>query len=382
MIIQHNHQGMGLYIHIPFCASKCAYCDFLSFEGMEQDAQARYVDALICEMESAHNKIRDTVIDTVYIGGGTPTALPSPLLCEILRETQRFNISQDAEITVEMNPGRKHNDMRVLLHDLKTHGVNRLSIGLQAWQDNLLTSIKRTHTAQDFTQTMQAARAAGFDNISVDLMFALPGQTLDHWRESIAQVISHGARHISAYSLTPAENTPLWSDLEAGKIHLPDDTTDRAMYHDAIKQLSAAGYNHYELSNFAKPGYESRHNTSYWLRKPYRGLGLGAHSFDGKTRWHNATNMTQYLNSPTFREDTETLTQQDAMAEAMILGLRMTKGVCQHGFKETFGISLRECFGKELEKLQSRGLLANTGDRIALTPLGLDLANQVFGAFI
>jgi len=344
---------------------------------MGKTAMRQYTDALLAEMKAAHNEL-DAAVDTVYIGGGTPTALPSDLLCEILLEAKRFNLLPGAEITLEMNPST--GSLSALL-DYKGHGINRLSIGLQAWQDHLLWGLKRAHTANDFSQTMQDARAAGIDNINVDLMFALPGQTMDHWRESITQVINHAPEHVSAYSLTPAENTPLWDELEAGKTRLPCETTDRAMYHEAINLLKAAGYRHYELSNFAKPGLESRHNVNCWRLKPYRGFGLGAHSFDGKKRWNNTSDMGRYLRLPS-REDVVILSTQDAMAEMMILGLRMTDGVNPQDFYDNFGKQITDCYGAKLEELTARGLLISTDKKIALTPLGMDLANQVFEAFL
>ena len=396
-----NSQGMGLYIHIPFCASKCAYCDFLSFEGMGEGTQRRYVDALLREMRDARDELG--AIDTVYIGGGTPTALPSFLLCEVLEEVRQFNLSSDVEITLEMNPCTGPYSA---LAGYKNLGVNRLSVGLQAWQDHLLSGLRRGHTAGEFTQTMEAARAAGFKNINVDLMFALPGQTMEDWQESIRLVITHAPEHISTYSLTPAEGTPLWDTLESGKTQLPEDSVDRVMYHEAISLLGAAGYMHYELSNFALPGRESQHNIDCWRRKPYRGLGLGAHSFDGGMRWRNTLDMGGYLGcwgggdktlcchqtqlAPTgaadtvcdVREDIEILSQRDAMAEMMILGLRMISGVRPKDFYDMFGIHLADCFGAELERLAAKGLIVSTPNRVALTALGLDLANQVFGAFL
>jgi len=374
-----NNEGMGLYIHIPFCVSKCGYCDFLSFEGKDDSLQRRYVEALIAEIQAANN--RTTEIDTVYIGGGTPTALPTHLLCEILHEVKHFNLTKDAEITVEMNPCTAPHSV---LPDLKTCGVNRLSIGLQAWQDDLLATIGRAHTTQDFVSTMEAARAAGFDNINVDLMFGLPGQTQRHWQESIAQVAAFAPEHISAYSLTPAEDTLLWDALEAGKIQLPDESADRKMYHQAISLLAAAGYEHYELSNFAKPGRRSRHNVNCWLRKPYLGLGLGAHSFDGAARWNNTEDMGQYLSSPLLNiiENHQQLSIQDTMSETMFLGLRLTKGISLQDFHNRFGKPLTDYYGPKLEMLTAKGLLAYKDGCIALTPLGLDLANQVFEAFL
>jgi len=375
--------------------SKCTYCDFLSFEHTSIETQENYVAALINEMELTLHELADAVIDTVYIGGGTPTALPAKLLCNILQKVQQFNLSPNSEFTIEINPelkgvSKKHNP--ITLTQLKSYGINRLSIGLQAWQNDLLKSIKRPHTTHDFINTMQAARAAGFDNINVDLMFALPNQTISHWQESITQVLAHSPEHISAYSLTPAENTPLWESLESGNTILPDDTIDRTMYHEAIVKLKSAGYNHYELSNFAKPGHKSRHNTNCWQRKPYIGLGLGAHSFNGTARWHNTDDMQKYVSAITdiqqhekshaIREDFISLTQQDSMSETMFLGLRMTEGVSLHGFFKTFGKSLQDCYGPQLDQAIANGLLTVTDDHVALTPRGLDLANRVFEMFI
>jgi len=387
-----GEQGIGLYIHVPFCVSKCVYCDFLSFEGMGACTHELYVHALIEEMRSVNADITNehciTNIDTVYIGGGTPTALSSSLLCVILQEVQQFSLSSDVEITLEMNPVT--NPLAVLA-DYTRHGVNRLSIGLQAWQDEFLRGLRRAHTSAEFTQTMRAAHAAGIDNINVDLMFGLPWQSLWHWSESIAQVVAHSPTHISTYSLTPAENTPLWDALEARQIALPSESTDRDMYYEAVKMLTAAGYEHYELSNFALPGLESRHNVDCWLRKPYLGLGLGAHSFDGVRRWCNTSDMGLYLdvwgtegkNGRDFaRVDMKALSQRDAMAETMFLGLRMTKGVNLQTFYQRFDQHLYDCYGQELEMLTAKGLIACTTERVALTPLGMDLANQVFEAFL
>jgi len=400
-----NDTGMGAYIHIPFCVSKCAYCDFLSFERADTGLKEKYVQALIAEMRCFVADFRANLFDTVYIGGGTPTALPPSLLCEILREIKQFNLSPGVEITLEMNPST---NQHAVLADYASHGINRLSIGLQAWQDEFLRGLRRSHTATEFTETMNAALAAGIGNINVDLMFGLPWQSMWHWRESITQVIAHAPTHISAYSLTPAENTPLWDALEAGALNLPCESVDRAMYHEAIRMFTAAGYQHYELSNFAKPGRESRHNIDCWLRKPYVGFGLGAHSFDGKKRWRNTMDMGQYLRTwglpaketlqnsdfdtngktgnVTFplcaREDVEVLSKRDAMAEAMFLGLRMTKGVCMETFFHNFGEHIAEYYGHELKMLTAKGLITCTPDRVMLTSLGLDLANQVFEAFV
>jgi len=400
-----NDRGMGLYIHIPFCITKCAYCDFLSFECADADIQERYVQALLSEMAYARNYSgpMDIPFDTVYIGGGTPTALPTPLLCKILQEAQNFNLENNAEITIEMNPCT---NAQSLLPALKASGVNRLSIGLQAWQNHLLAAIGRAHTNTDFAETIKAAHNADITNINVDLMFGLPGQTHEAWHESISQVIAYRPTHISAYSLTPAEDTPLWDALETGKAELPCEATDRTMYHKAISMLADAGYQHYELSNFAKPGFQSRHNVNCWLRRPYIGLGLGAHSFNGNTRWSNTSDMEQYLrwspvplgadrfyqrwknqqnespNRNNMAENIEHLTTKDAMAETMFLGLRLTSGINPQDFHAQFGKSLTEVYGNELETLITKGLLTHRNKSIALTPKGLDLANQVFETFL
>ena len=365
----------GVYIHIPFCVSKCAYCDFLSFDGVGVDMQEQYVQALLGEMR--RHDFSGTIIDTVYIGGGTPTVLPSSLLCEILRQVQQLTLAPDAEITLEMNPCTD-----AALSDYKAHGVNRLSIGLQAWQDDLLAKIRPSHTAKTFTQSIKTAREAGFDNINVDLMFALPGQTHDDWRESISRVMELGPEHISAYSLTPAEDTPLWDWLQAGEIPLPDEAVDRDMYHEAINMLTAAGYEHYEISNFAKPRFMSRHNIDCWKRKPYKGFGLGAHSFDGVSRWRNTRNIQWYINGYCLRNDIDVLTETDAMAETMFLGLRMAKGVSKQVFYEAFGTTIEYIYGQEINNLVSKGLIADSDERIFLTAKGLDFANQVFEAFL
>jgi len=289
-----------------------------------------YMQAVVNELRHARSgDLCGAKIETIYIGGGTPTVLSAAFLCEIITEARRFEISAGAEITVECNPFASGTDATDYFAALRAAGVNRLSIGLQAWQDGLLRRIGRSHTSADFVRTFHAAREAGFANINVDLMFALPGQTMADWRGSLDALADLCPEHISTYSLTPAEGTPLWDWLERGDITLPDEDVDRAMYHEAERILAAAGYKRYEISNFAQPGRESRHNLGTWTRQPYRGFGLGAHSFDvgagdaatentaagnsdtrenanqgsarchntapGGTRWHNTADMTRYL---------------------------------------------------------------------------------------
>ncbi|MCL1883753.1 MAG: radical SAM family heme chaperone HemW, partial [Defluviitaleaceae bacterium] len=238
----------GIYIHVPFCLRKCFYCDFFSYEAKEHSAFESYTHEVVAELEN----LQINKIDTVYIGGGTPTALPSFLLCKILHEISQLPLAHDAEITVEANPGTI--DAKYLA-ELNARGVNRLSIGLQTTHSDLLKTLGRIHSVQDFKENFHSARDAGFKNISVDLMFGLPSQTQTKWRETLEEIIELSPEHISAYSLTPAENTPLWEQIESGKIVLPGDTIDREMYHMARKILAEAGYEQYELSNFAKHGF-------------------------------------------------------------------------------------------------------------------------------
>jgi len=369
--------GQGIYIHIPFCLQKCNYCDFLSFQAYEKICQnssagpgviEQYVNSLLYEMEQYKTKAQ---IDTVYIGGGTPTALPSHLLCKILNAVLELtDNTKNAEITVEANPGTLTSEY---LSELKAHGVTRLSIGLQTTKPHLLKAINRIHTMADFIDNFHAARNAGFDNINADLMFALPGQTLQDWQDTLEELIALSPEHISAYSLTPAENTPLWDALDAGQIHLPCDETDRSMYHMARKLLTRAGYIHYELSNFAKPGFKSRHNINCWRRVPYRAFGLGGHSFDGAKRWHNTEDMNEYLTNNHTPQNVEHLSETDTLAETMILGLRLMEGIPE--------MDIPQVFSREIEAQIKKGLLARKDGKVCLTPLGMDLANQVFMAF-
>lgn len=372
----------GLYIHIPFCIQKCSYCDFLSFDHTScskldtnfDGLIEKYVDALLCEMDADINtRTRHNIFDTVYFGGGTPTALPSFLLCKILKHVQKnFTLAKDVEITVEANPGTLSPKY---LADIKAQGVTRLSFGLQATQNNILHSLGRLHTMEIFLQNYIAARAAGFGNISVDLMFALPGQTLDMWESTLDTVIQLAPEHISTYSLTPAEDTPLYDKLSKGLVTLPGDDTDRDMYHLAREKLTTAGYIHYEISNFAR-GKEkiSRHNENCWRHVKYYAFGIGAHSFDGKKRWHNTTDMDMYLAQNKKKCNVELLSDADIISEKIILGLRMIEGVEASSIPHTFL--------PEVEKQIAAGLLEKSGTFVRLTPRGMDLANQVYASFL
>ena len=372
----------GVYIHIPYCLKKCSYCDFLSFPIDARNAEV-YTDALCREISLAD--FGGDIIDTLYIGGGTPTALASPLLCKILREVAALPLMAGAEITVEANPGTVDRDY---LSALIKYGVNRLSMGLQSAQLRLLKSLGRVHTFDDFCENFRAARAAGFKNVNVDLMFALSGQTCEDWGETLNAVIALEPEHISAYSLTPAENTPLWDKIESGEVSLPDDAVDRDMYYMARRMLAEAGYGQYEISNFAKPGFESRHNVNCWKMRRYIGFGAGAHSFDGKTRLHNTEDMGEYVgilesaSQKTLRKNILRLSDADIFSEGIILGLRLTEGISESDFAEIYGEPPSARYGKEIDKLAEQGLIFRKNGRLRLTCRGMDFANQVFEVFL
>ena len=362
----------GVYVHVPFCASKCNYCDFLSFSNIEY-LYEDYVVNLLNEIQtSAIEKVT-----TVYIGGGTPTVLPLKLLQRVLTCVCDLPLTAKAEITVEVNPGTVNRDYLLFL---KSAGVNRLSFGLQSTNDELLAGIGRLHSFDQFLDNYLSARDIGFDNINVDLMFGLPGQDIESFAESLSVVLNLEPQHISFYSLTPCENTPLWNDLLLGKISLTEDVVDRNMYHFASKFLASNGYLHYEISNAAKPGFVCVHNIDCWQHKPYIGFGLGAHSFDGNRRWSNPSTFADYF--ACVKPDVEFLSNEQLMSEAMILGLRLLDGVDELVFESRYGIRPSEVYYEQIIKLVSDCLVMIDKNHIRLTPYGLDLANQVYMQFL
>ena len=359
-------------MHIPFCKSKCTYCDFLSFSGME-NAYAQYVTVLLDEIRASDIKS----ITSVYIGGGTPTALPACLMQDLLSCIAGLPLQSRSEVSIEVNPGTLTKDYLQLLI---SNGVNRLSFGLQTTCDCLLSSIRRIHTFEQFLDNYRAASEHGFDNINIDLMFGLPGQTLVSFKDTLSKILTLEPQHISFYSLSICEDTPLWNDLSAGRVLLPCDDVDRNMYHFASKFLSDNGYLHYEISNAAKPGYECAHNVDCWQHKPYIGFGLGAHSFDGQRRWSNQSSFSGYFSR--VKPDVVLLSNEELISEAMILGLRMLGGVDELLFMSKHGVKPSLFFEVQIRRLIVDGLLQCDNNRIRLTPLGLDLANQVFMQFL
>ena len=429
-------EPLGLYIHIPFCVRKCRYCDFLSAPADEETMRG-YTRSLIREIRLRARQMQAEGFhkypaDTIFFGGGTPTALPADCLSSIIYTVREgFEVLPDAEITCEMNPGtfaegvpaendedrsaRNNRDGfsrsgrgsmgespgagAGMAHFL-TKEVNRVSIGLQSVHARELETLGRIHTFQDFLACYKALRQFGAKNISVDLMFGLPGQTLTDWEESLRAAAELSPEHISAYGLILEEGTPFFSMEErgvfTGDLSLPDEETERQMYRTAKGILSEYGFRRYEISNYAKPGFESRHNLRYWQRRPYLGFGLGAASLFGHRRWRNTRSLETYLSvlaeelpgsdPRALERDVEILSERAEMEEFMFLGLRMDRGISETAFAESFGKPLADVYGNILKKLESRELLRareeNDTRWWSLTERGLDISNHVLSEFL
>lgn len=377
-----------LYIHIPFCVKKCAYCDFLSAPAGDE-VKKTYVKALESEIAFWGEKLEDTTLSTVFIGGGTPSLLAGEQMETLLECVRRsFRMEKNAEITMEMNPGTVNNKNLMLY---KKAGVNRISIGLQSAKDEELKMLGRIHTFDQFVDTYQAVRTCGFENVNVDLISAIPGQTRESFDESLHRVALLKPEHISAYSLIVEEGTPFYEKYGEGKPgenELPSEEEERAMYKRTKEILGQYGYERYEISNYAKPGFECRHNIGYWERKEYIGVGVGSASFLGKERFSNIRNIDQYLvytNEKAFEKivsEREILDVTQEMEEFMFLGLRMQKGISTAKFQQAFGCPLYQVYGKEIEKLKKQGLVQEKEGNVFLTDFGIDISNYVFVEFM
>ncbi len=376
----------GLYIHIPFCRSRCSYCDFAT--GIYQGELAeRYVRALTTEIASW--PYGRNLVDTIYFGGGTPSLLTPSQLERILAALHdRFDIDRDSEITVEMNPGTVTRDQ---LHSFRDLGVNRASFGAQTFDDAELAKLGRSHTSADTLKTFHELRAAGFINISFDLIAGLPGQTLAGWQRNIEQSLALQPEHLSFYLLEVHSGTPLADHIRRGLQPKPDDDLAAVMYEWMIQRASEAGYEHYEISNLCRPGFISRHNTKYWTGASYFGFGCSAHSFDrafdGRSkRWSNQRDVLRYVEaveqgtSPVVEE--QELSDADLRAEALFLGMRMMRGVDVREYNELFGVDLRAEHQDELDRFRDAGLVEFDGDLIRLTRNGALMSNEVFAAFV
>ena len=373
---------LELYIHIPFCVKKCAYCDFLSGPASNQQIE-EYVQALIEEIRYYKEFVKKYEVSTVFWGGGTPSLLTGEQM-KALMETlgQTFFIRQNAEITMEANPGTV--TVEKLLACQKA-GINRISFGLQSVNNEELKMLGRIHTYEEFLESYEAARKAGFQNINVDLISAIPKQTVSSWEQTLQTIISLQPEHISAYSLIVEEGTTFAKLYGEGcKLEhlLPMEEDERRMYERTEELLREAGYHRYEISNYAKEGYECQHNLGYWERKEYLGLGLGASSLIEETRFHNTDEMEEYLrdaNNPILlRREQEKLDRQEQMEEFVFLGLRKIRGIQEEKFAEMFGEDIWDCYGKNLERVIKEGLLEREEGVLRLTRKGIDVSNYVF----
>lgn len=385
-----NKKELELYIHIPFCARKCAYCDFLSFAVPERTYRG-YMDKLIEEIYGQSLCFSDSSVTSIFLGGGTPSILSPDLIEELFAVIhQCFSIAEDAEITIEANPGTLTMEK---LEVYRESGINRLSLGLQSADDQELKILGRIHTFDDFLKSYQRARQAGFTNISVDLMSALPGQDVHSWKNTLRKVTMLKPEHISAYSLIIEEGTPFYERYGEGEGNgmdwprLPDEDTDRRMYQMTKEILAAQGYDRYEISNYAKPGYACRHNIGYWTGVDYLGLGLGASSYIGGYRYRNVTDMREYLSlnlhiAGRAARDIQELTMREKIEEFMFLGLRMMKGVSGNEFLLRFGRNMWKLYDPVLKRLEAQGLIRIEASRVRLTDRGIDVSNRVFCEFL
>ena len=374
----------GIYLHIPFCRSRCSYCDFAT--GLYQTELAeRYVRAIVKEIEAAADHDRPRKVDTVYFGGGTPSMLSADQVERILTAVRRcFAIDPAAEVTMEMNPGSVTLET---LREFRDLGINRASFGAQTFDDRELARLGRSHTAADTLRTFESLRASGFVNVSCDLIAGLPGQTMPGWQHNVAMTMSLRPEHLSFYLLEVHQGTPLAEHIKRGLQPVPDEDLAGEMYEWMLAGAEASGYEHYEISNLCRPGFASRHNSKYWTGAPYFGFGCSAHSYDGHgRRWSNERDVAKYVElvdsgeSPVV-EDRQ-LSEDEIRAEAVFLGMRLMRGVDTREYRAAFGIDLRDVYEVDLSRFQEAGLVEFEGDLIKLTRAGALLSNEVFAAFV
>ncbi len=382
---------LAIYIHIPFCARHCAYCDFNVMTPPPQSPVVEETVAAICrdiERSAAEiageTELRARPVQTVFFGGGTPTFLSGTQLAQILDAVRiSFALDPGAEISSEANPGSSDAEK---FARMRAAGFNRLSIGVQAFDDRLLAALDRTHTAGEAERALAAAREAGFDNLSLDLMFALPQQTAPLWEETLRRALALGTEHLSLYALTLEPGTRFERLHAGGKLELPDEDAELAMYERSITLLTAAGYEHYEVSNFARPGFRSRHNQVYWRNEEYLGIGPGAVSYLDGRRWKRERLPARYnrkvAEGADLSVESERLDLSGALGETMMLGLRLRDGMPLERIRRRFGVDPLACYAEQIARLSNRGLLALDDDMLRLTHHGLLLANDVLAEFL
>lgn len=413
---------MSIYIHIPFCIKKCGYCDFLSFPvrqygnrrtltfegGCLDEVPEEYLQRLLCEIRQESGNYTDREVDTIFVGGGTPSLLLPRQVTDLFdRVYQSYHVAFGAEITMEANPGTLSKEK---LEAYRQMGVNRLSIGLQSAYDGELAALGRIHRFQDFRVSYELARDCGFQNINIDLMSGLPGQSVDSWLHTLHTAARLDPEHISAYGLIIEEGTPFYQRFGADGVgskllsevdgfeKLPSEEDERQMYYDTGEVLGKCGYRQYEISNYAKGGYECRHNIGYWTRKEYAGFGLGAASMINNKRWKNTSDLKKYMknldsgdgivrrngireSASTLKEEMRVLSVQEQMEETMFLGLRMNRGISKKKFETLYGIGIGQIYGTWLHQMSAEGLLID-GECVCLSKRGRDLANYVMAGFL
>jgi oxygen-independent coproporphyrinogen-3 oxidase len=369
---------LSIYIHVPFCRRRCIYCDFLSFSGQDE-LIGDYVAALCADIAAFGANFRDYCVETVFFGGGTPSLLSIAQLDEILAALRRhFNLSPEVCISIEANPETVD---KAYLAALRKLGFERLSFGVQSFNDGHLKAIGRLHRAKTAINAINSAHSVGFKDINIDLIFALPNQNLKDFKIDLEIAVSLPITHISCYALTIEDGTPL-SANQTLLDTLPGENQDRAMYALAKQKLTEAGFAHYEISNWAKPGYKCRHNLGYWTGRQYLGLGLGASSYFNNKRFKKTDDLKAYISGDFGLILLETLSPQAQMAEFVILGLRLTGGISSKTFKDRFNQDIFTIHGHILNKFLNNNLLTQKGDKIALTAKGIDLSNTVFAEFL
>ena len=369
---------LELYVHIPFCVRKCQYCDFLSGPS-DEETKDRYIEALLKEIRAAEHTENYEIV-SVFIGGGTPSALKAEAIASIMRTLQeQFFFCEDAEVTIEANPGTVDLEKLTIYRNV---GINRLSLGLQSTDAEELKLLGRIHSYEEFLKSYEWAREAGFSNINIDLMFAIPGQTGEAWRQHLYQVAELNPEHISAYSLIIEEGTPFAEQ----NLDLPDEDTEYQMYEDTAEILERYGYRQYEISNYAKQGYMCRHNAGYWQRREYLGFGLGASSLYGGMRFSNTHQMQEYLkesrNPDQIRKDVTVLSRNEQIEEFMFLGLRMTEGISEKKFEENFNVRLMDIYGDILQKYEETGFMEHIETKWRLTRKGIHVSNHILADFL
>ena len=377
-----ENAALEIYVHIPFCVKKCDYCDFLSGPATEE-RQAAYVKALLQEIEAQEPDKQEQIV-SVFVGGGTPSAIQPQWIGQIIDKLkEKFTFSPEAEITMEANPGTLTKEK---LSIYKEHGINRISLGLQSTINEELKILGRIHTFEEFQESFRMVREAGFENINVDLMSAIPKQTYDKWVHNLRTVAELEPEHISAYSLIIEEGTPFYDYFYENELELPDEEEEYRMYEDTAEILREYGYEQYEISNYAKSGFACRHNIGYWKRTDYLGFGLGAASLYHGIRYHNTEDMEEYLKDSSepaaLRRDVQELSRQECQEEFMFLGLRMTQGISETEFEKTFGEGMPDKYKKILEKYEQSGFLENNQEWWYFSRKGIHVSNQILAEFL